>query len=138
MTTRKLHERHFAQSWSGKVSRDTLMEDTSLKNSSMYLSLSSLTGGGGVGDPVSISPPCDGLLGASKPFASEPHRCQRQYRSSASVKLTSTARISCYLLWLTNNSERNRGAAERSLPSLGPVNRSSLKLLSPPPLTIAS
>ena len=45
----------------------TLMEDTSLKNSSMYRSFSSLTGGGGGGDPVSMSPPCDGLLGASKP-----------------------------------------------------------------------
>ena len=45
------------------------MDDTSLKKSSMYLSFSSLTGGGGDGDPVSMSPLCDGLLGASKPYA---------------------------------------------------------------------
>ena len=45
------------------------MEETSLKNSSMYLSFSSLTGGGGGGDPVSMSPPCEGLLGASNPYA---------------------------------------------------------------------
>ena len=44
------------------------MQETSLKNSSMYRSFSSLTGGGGGGDPVSMSPPCEGLLGASNPY----------------------------------------------------------------------
>lgn len=52
------------------------MEETSLKNSSIYLSFSSFTGGGGGGDPVSMSPPCEGLLGASKPYASTETTCE--------------------------------------------------------------
>ena len=97
----------------------TLMEETSLKNSSMYLSFSSLTGGGGGGEPVSMSPPpCDGLRGVSKPW-----RCAVPWVSWSTVELL-TEKLKFMWPWQRMHRIDDSYSIASLLPSLDSTNHS--------------